>query len=74
MKFSILNKELQPKLETSLKQISPSQVRVKIMNSPSDSYPAIFASLVSDSVVGFFSDNVFYLLPGEEKSVIFIAK
>jgi len=35
---------------------------------------ALFLTLESGSIPGYFSDNVFFLLPGESESVTFIPK
>lgn len=50
-------------------------VKVNITNrATGSSVPALFASLQSGSIFGFFSENVFFLLPGESKVVYFMAK
>ena len=50
-------------------------VKVNVTNhATGSSVPAIFASLQSGSIFGFFSENVFFLLPGESKVVAFTAK
>ena len=38
------------------------------------SVSSIFTSLETDSIPGFFSENAFVLLPGEEKNIIFTSK
>jgi len=50
-------------------------VKVNVTNQATgSSVPAIFASLQSGNIFGFFSENVFFLLPGESKAVSFMAK
>ena len=48
-------------------------MRVKVTNKD-NSHPALFVTFESTEIAGFFSDNVFMLLAGESKEVVFTAK
>jgi len=81
MKDQNITADLQPKLtllvfhaNATLDPIFAS-VKVNVTNEATGtSVPAIFASLQSGSIFGFFNENVFFLLPGESKVVYFTAK
>jgi archaellum component FlaF (FlaF/FlaG flagellin family) len=81
MKDQNITADLQPNLvcEVSVANYTGdaifASVKVNVTNQATgSSVPAIFASLQSGSIFGFFSENVFFLLPGESKVVAFTAK
>lgn len=78
-KKSILNATMQPKLSAKVSLIkgqekSQERVLVTLINDNKDSYPAIYATLMTDDLEGWFSNNVFFMLPGEKISVVFRSK
>jgi hypothetical protein len=73
-KNSILSKDMQPNLTTTILPVSDTEVKIILMNEKDNSYPSIYTSLVSDSIPGFFSENVFFLLPSEAEVVTFTSK
>ena len=75
LKDTDINSTSQPNPTVSVEDPGTnSQVLVTVTNTAGTSCPSIFTSLQSGSIIGFFSENVFVLLPGESKQVTFTAK
>jgi hypothetical protein len=81
MKDQNITADLQPNLAWDVSDANYTgdaifaSVKVNLTNhATGTSVPAIFASLQSGKIFGFFSENVFFLLPGESKVVAFTAK
>jgi len=63
----------QPNISWTTNVATSDTVEVTVSNADGAA-PAIFLTLESGDIVGYFSKNVFFLLPGESVTVIFTSK